>query len=116
MNGKKERTERKTRKVPEAEFAAFEHSKSELGKEQAKENRKKTIERTEVQITNWKREREHKEKQLGEPYELLEKHDAFLDGKKPKFMLQNEQDIIDQNIKEAKEGIENLKKMEEKND
>ena len=84
-----ERKERKTRKVPEAEFAAFEHSKSELGKEQAKENRKKTIERTEVQITNWKREREHKQKQLGEPYELLEKHDAFLDGKRHRTSKRN---------------------------
>lgn len=111
-----ERKERKTRKVTEAEFAAFEHSKSELGKEQAKENRKKTIERTEVQIANWKREREHKDKQLGETGELLEKHEAFLDGKKPQFMIQNEMDIIDQNIKEAEEGLKKLKEMEEKND
>ena len=109
----KEKQERKTRKVTEAEYAAFEHSRSELGKEQAIENRKKTIERTEIQVINWKRERDNKENQI-KTGELLEKHEAFLDGKKPLYILKNELSMITQQIRESEEAIEKLKEMEEK--
>ena len=112
MNEKKER---KTRKVSENAFAAFEHSQSELGKEQAKENRKKTIERGEVDIKNLGREREHKQQQI-DSGELLETHEAFLDKKKPLFMLHNEVDIIGKKIEETEENNKKMREMEEENE
>lgn len=109
--------ERKTKRITEKQYAALkaaEHSQSEIGKEQAEENKKLSIERNEIKIKTWTRERDNKETQIKNK-EYLEKHEAFLDGKKPEFILLNEVDIINQQIKEAEEATKKIEEMEEKN-
>jgi len=76
----------------------------EIKKEQMQKMRLETIKVHEMQIIHKGREVKYKQDQL-DKRECLEKHDDFVDGKKPLFMLESEIEITKGNITQLKEAV-----------
>ena len=74
----------------------------EINKENMKKMRLETIKLNKSQIKRKEREMEYKKAQL-EKKESLEKHDAFVEGKKPLFMLESDIDQINIDIAQIRE-------------
>lgn len=94
--------------------------------EQIAYNRKITKERNSVMIQNIQREIDFKKEQLEkEIIETISIHripdgtairvDGYLDGKKPKFIIENEIDSLNQRIEEFKDQNKNIEELENAN-
>ena len=88
MEKEKNGQERKTHKVNELDFQILQQAKA-IEKENLQYSRLRTIEQHSLQIRMKNREIDFKKKQQKDG-ESLEKHEAFLDGKKPLFMLESD--------------------------
>jgi len=111
--------ERKTERVSKKDKLRLERMDT-LSEDDLQYQRLKSIKQYEIEIKIRQREIEYKKVQL-EKKESLEKHEAFLDGRKPLFMLESEIDKInfdiqgfEDMIKGAREEYEKTEK--EKND
>lgn len=89
-------------------------------KEQLEYERKVTLERAETDIRCLEREKKFKESELQEGAIIEKNESTYLsmstfpqDEIKPKFIVENELDIINQKIKEKKRQIEKIKQVEE---
>jgi hypothetical protein len=96
--------------------------KAKLNPEQIEHDRKITQQRTETDLANLKRELEYKESQLKK--EIVETRvqiqlssgeiviqEGYLDGLKPRWLIENEKAIIEQKIKEKGEQLLNISKQ-----
>ena len=91
-----EKDERKTHKISEQDFAKLQQVKA-IEKEDLQHGRLRTIEQHSIQIRMKNREIDFKKKQKKDG-ESVEKHDAFIDGKKPLFMLDSDIERINFDI------------------
>lgn len=92
--------------------------------EQVKFERHVTKQRYEVDMVCLNREKAFKQQQLdGEVLETRTTihppsgqtviQEGYVDGKKPKWLIENEIDILNQKIRERKEQLENIQQLEE---
>ena len=111
--------ERKTERVTKKDKIRLERMDS-LSEEDKQYQRLKNIEQYEIQAKIKQREIDYKKAQIKNG-ESLEKHESFVDGKKPMFMLESDIDKLEFEInglrdviKSSREEYEKSKK--EKND
>jgi len=79
-------------------------------KVQLKYAREKELRTQEVRIVQREREIEYKQSQI-DSGKSLEKHDNFLDGIKPLFMLKNDLEDINADVAQMKEQIKQIKEV-----
>ena len=101
-------------KVNEEDYKLL-HRVKATSPEQKKKDREETIKLNTRRVKHFNRVKDHKQKQVNEN-KSLEKHEAYIDGKKPIFMVHNEVEEIQAQIEQLEEQIkliqEELKKEE----
>lgn len=107
---------RKSFKINEEEYQILQTAKlkeTKIFKEQIQKQREDELIMQELKITHLRREIKFKQEQLGSG-KLLEVHENYIDGKKPKFFIENEIEILDNNISKHRDTIEKIKEEIEK--
>ncbi len=84
-----------------------------MSKEDKQRTRLESIKINNMKIKQKEREVEYKQVQLKNK-EPLEKHDGFIDGKKPLFMLESDIDLIQYDINQLKESNKVIKEEYDK--
>jgi hypothetical protein len=106
--------ERKTFKITADQYKLLKNAEareSKSFKEQIKRAREKQIKHLHTKILQSEREIAFKKEELKGG--IKEKHPDFLDGKKPKFFIENDIDELELAISDYKQQIVDLKKAAE---
>lgn len=103
---------RKSFRVTEEEYKQIQHQK-EINIENLQKDREIGIKTNKMRIIQMTRELEYRKDQIKKEVSL-EKHEDFVDGKKPLFFIQNEIDNAQMNLERLTESTKELEEEYEK--
>jgi len=105
-------------KVSEEDWKALQRAKlseSETFKKQLRKNRERELKVQQMRVGQIKREIDFKKKQLADG-KSVEKHEAYVDGAKPLFHIENDVEQLSLDLENAEDNIKLIKEAMDDSD